>query len=150
MKNVLKASILSLSLAFLLTGCESKSSKTLSCSLSNDVNSMMSMSQTIEAVFKGSELTDINQNIKMTVKDDYVSYIDSMADGVRNQYEEIKDKDGVEFKVEVKDNVIDTTLNAELKKLDDAAKKKLSINNYESETYENAKKSLEAAGYTCK
>ena len=149
MKNVLKTSLLILSLMVLFTGCGSKT-KTLSCSMSSDVNTMMSMTQTIEAIFNGSELTNINQNIKMSVKDDYVSYIESMADGVKAQYDTVKDKDGVEFKVDVKDNIIDTTLNAELKKLDDETKKKLNISNYESETYENAKASLEKLGYTCK
>lgn len=148
MKKIFTVSIISLSLVCLLTGCSSK--KTLTCTISEDTNSMLSMSQTVNAVFSGSKVTNLNQNIKMTVNDEYTSYIDQMADGVRNQYADIKDKSGVEFDVKVTDNVIDTTLNAELAKLDDETKNKLKITNYDSVNYEDAKKELEELGYTCK
>lgn len=149
MKNILKNSVIALSFLFLLTGC-SKSTKTLTCTMSDEVDDKMSLTQTIVTKFDNDTVTNIDQNIKMTVKDDYVSYIEQMAEGVRNQYADIKDKDGIVFDVKVNGNVIDTTLNAELSKLDDASKKKLNVNGSSKSTYEEGKKSLEQAGYTCK
>ena len=151
MKKILKASILSFALLFLLTGCESTAEKkTLSCTMSEDTNDMFSMTQTVETVISDNKATNINQNIKMNVNADYVAYIEAMAQGVRDQYADVQGKDGVEFDVKVEGNVISTTLNAELDKLDDETKTRLSMNGSDSLSYEAAKKSMEKSGYTCK
>lgn len=149
MKKIVSSLLLSVTLILVSTGCASES-KTLTCTMEDNANNMFSMVQTEEAVFDGDKLVQLNQNIKMTVKDEYVQYIENMAQGVRDQYAKIQDKDGVKFSVTVEGNVIDTTINAEIAKLDDETKAALSMKNIESTTYAGGKKSLEQVGYTCK
>ena len=149
MRNVLKVGLLSMFLMLLSTGCGAKT-KTLTCNKTSDENDKTSMSQDVEVIFKDDKITDINQKIKMTIKDKYQAYVDVMADSVRKRYDSLKDKEGIEFKVTVKDNVIDTVLNAKLDQIDEDAKKQLSIENISSKTYEETIKSLEDSGYNCK
>ncbi len=147
MKKLVLTGVLAASL-LVSTGCEK--TKTLECSYSQDT-SIYSMKQDISATFKGEKLSTIDQTVKMTIADKYTAYMDKMLESAKKQYESYENKKGLSIDVKQDGSDIIVSMNMEPAKMDKETLKKVSgTDDYSTETYENAKSSLEKRGYTCK
>ena len=147
MKKLVLTGVLAASL-LVSTGCEK--TKTLECSYSQDT-SIYSMKQDISATFKGEKLSTIDQTVKMTIADKYTAYMDKMLESAKKQYESYENKKGLSIDVKQDGSDIIVSMNMEPAKMDKETLMKVSgTDDYSTETYENAKSSLEKRGYTCK
>lgn len=147
MKKIVLTGVLAASL-LVSTGCEK--TKTLDCSYTQDT-SIYSMKQDMKATFKGKKLSTIDQTVKMTIADKYVAYMDKMVESAKAQYSDYEDKKGVTIDVKQEGSDIIVSMNMEPSKMDSKTLKKISgTDDYSTETYENAKSSLEKRGFTCK
>lgn len=131
-----------------LTGC-GQSTKTLSCSMEDSSSEDMKMTQTVEAKFNGDEVENIEMVSTIEVSGIYVDYVDTLQESLEEEFEIFKNKDGVTFKTENKDNVVKAIIKADLTKMDEDTKEELNMVDT-SGSYEETKKQMEEEGYTCK
>lgn len=144
MKNVI---ILGLScLSLLMTGCDS--SNRLNCTLEQDVSGN-TVKQNIVATFSGDNVLNLTMNVETILEEQYIEHIDTFVDQIDMQFENYKGKKGITTNTAKKDNSVVFNMDINVDEMDDDAKNTLGIVDTES-SYEDAKKSLENAGYTCK
>lgn len=130
----------------LLSGC---GSKTLVCTRSNDYSDEMKMNQTVKASFKGDHVSKLSIDMDVTLGENYMEYRDELKASVQDEFESLKDTDGVSYNAVDTNNGFKFNLDANISKLDDNSKKELDIVNTE-QSYDDAKKEFESEGYTCK
>ena len=150
MKKMVKLGVFAALALVLVTGCGSKSNeKVLTCTMTDDSNSMMEMNQTVKATFSKDKATKVNLVMKVKLSDEYKSYAKTFSTMLESQFTKLKDQKGVSYKTDSKDNVITFTLDADLTKMDDEAKDALDIGDTTG-TYKETKKAFENEGYKCK
>lgn len=147
MKRFLKLGIPVLSLTLLLTGCGN--TKTLECSMKDDSNDGMVLNQKVKVSFDGDNVTKVDMDMKMTVDEEYSDYMDMMEDSLKEQFEDIESKKGITLKTSTKGNDINISFVADLTKMDKDTKEELDIVDTEA-SYDEAKKTFEDEGYSCK
>ncbi|MCI9110435.1 MAG: YehR family protein [Bacilli bacterium] len=131
-----------------LTGCGG--TETLSCTKEDDAATGKTVT-TMDATFEGDKTTKVDMNITMELKDQYKSYKDQMVKALETQFASYEGKDGVEVKTSSKDSKVSVDVKVDTTKMKDADAKSLFGFSTESKQSKNdAKKSLEAEGYTCK
>lgn len=132
-------------LFILCTGCGEKK---LECEMTSK-ESGITMEQKVNATFGGAKLKEMDMKIDVLLDDKMKDYSDEMVKSFDKEFASYKDKKGVEFKLEEKEDRISISVKANLKEMDDEARKALDVDS-DYDTYENAKKDLEKEGYTCK
>lgn len=129
-----------------LTGC---GSKTLSCTKEDNSNEDLKMTNKIEAKFSKDKITKMVTVVEVKADGIYKKHVDSLKKSLEEQFTDVKDKKGVTFKTDVKDNTISLRLDVNVKEMDADSLEELNIMET-TQKYEDAKKSLEKDGYTCK
>lgn len=132
---------LSLCAALLLTGC---GGKTLKCTRTEE-ESGMKMSEEIVAKFKEDKISSIVLNAEIEVPDDMKELMDAFKSSLEEEFKGDNYKDA-KVKIETKDNRIIAKVEMDATKL---TKEQLEDINLK-DTFEEAKKSLEEQGYSCK
>ena len=130
----------------LLSGC---GSKTLVCTRSNDYSDEMKMNQTVKTSFKNDHVSKLSIDMDVTLGENYMEYREELKTSVQDEFNDLKDTDGVKFSTVDTSNGFKFNLEANVSKLDSTSKKKLDIIDTE-QSYDDAKKEFESEGYTCK
>ena len=146
MKNFMKVCTLALVLV-LVSGCGSKSN-VLTCTMKEE-ESGMKMTSTAKMTFDKDKATKINLVMSVDLDDSMKNYVKLMATSLESQFSELKDKKGVTLKTNTKDSNVTVTIDADLTKMDKAAKDALDLDGTDG-NMKDAKKALEKAGYKCK
>ncbi len=134
--------------AGILTGCGG--TETLSCTKEDEAATGKTVT-TMDATFEGNKTTKVDMNITMELKDQYKDYKDQMVTALENQFATYKDQEGVEIKTSSKDSKVSVDLKVDTTKMKDSdAKSLLGFGTDSKQSKEDAKKSLEDEGYTCK
>ena len=147
MKNFLKVSVLALVLV-LVSGCGSSNGKVLTCTM-NEEESGMKMANTVKMTFEKDKATKVNMVIKITLDEQYKSYMSMFKSAIDAQYADIKDEKGVSYKTDTKGSVVTFTIDADLAKMSDKAKEKLDFGDATG-SYADNKKAAEKSGFKCK
>lgn len=126
-----KLILLSLMAVLALTGCGKKE---LSCTMSSTENGVK-MEQTLEVKFDGDTLDDVNIVMDMEIPES----LSSSMDLLKSTYE------ALDFKVEETSKGLKLTADGDSKYI----KENLNLGETKA-SYDDTKKRLETAGYTCK
>lgn len=133
----------------ILTGCGG-STETLSCSKEDDVATGKTITK-MDATFEGNKTTNIDMNITMELKDQYKNYKNQMVEALETQFASYKEKDGVEIKTSSEDSKVSVDVKVDTNKMKDVdAKNLFGFSTTAKQSKKDAKKDLEAEGYTCK
>lgn len=136
-------------LSLALVGCKNKNnSETLKCSMEKEEASN-NIVQTLEASFEQDKVISINMKIQTLLNEKYVPYIDSFVTQMEEQFSNYKDKKGITSNVYQDESSVTISISFNINNLDEETKNELGFIDT-NDTYENAKKSLEKSGYTCK
>ena len=146
MKNFLKVSVLALVLV-LVSGCGS-SGKVLTCTQTEE-ESGMKMVNTVKMTFEKDKATKLDMEVKITLDDEYKSYMSMFTSAFESQYKSLKEEKGVSYKSDTKGNTATFTVNADLTKMSKDAKDKLGFGDATG-SYSDNKKAAEKEGYKCK
>ena len=146
MKNFLKVGVLALVLV-LVSGCGAKE-KVLTCTMTNEETGMKS-DQTMKVSFKDNKASKVNMTMKMTLDDEYASYLSSVKSMMDSEFEEFTSKTGVKYDSKTDKNTININLELDVTKVSESDLKDMNFDNSLG-TYDEVKKSLEGSGYTCK
>lgn len=138
--------IIILTSVLFLTGC---GGKTLKCSMVNDANEELKINQDIIVDFKEEKMVKLNMKISVDLSDNYASYADELEKNFKNEYEKYNDKEGLEVKTTKNKKKVSLDFSANLEKMSDKDKEELDIVD-SGQTMNDAKTSLEEAGYSCK
>lgn len=130
----------------MLTGCQ-KTEK-LNCTKTETSSENLQLRESLNLTFKGNEVTEMEIYSEIEISGSYVNYIEDLATSLKQQYIDLEGKKGIEFTTNQIDNVLSVSIHADLKKMDKEAKEELSIGSVK-QSLEDAKKELEAEGYTC-
>lgn len=134
-----------------LVGCNSKStndSKVLKCSSTKTVGSTVSI-QDYEIFFKKEKLDRLSMSIDVTLDDHDEVTRDNLENEVSNAFADYKNRDGVSYSSNVKDNGFNVRLDVNFSKLNDQDKASISIINYEK-SYDEIKSEFENNDFSCK
>lgn len=131
---------------FLLTGCQNEK---LECSKTSKGTDNLNMVETMNLTFKFNEVTNMSIKSKINIYGKYVNYVDDLEIMLKEQYKDLQNKKGISFKTEKEKTAISIKINANIKKMDEEAKKELSIINTKK-SKEKTKEELENQGYKCK
>lgn len=142
-----------LSCVFVLTlaGCGSKSSngtKVLECSSIGPVGSASS-EQTYKVYFDSERVEKLSVNISVTLNEQDDVTRDNLESDVSNAFADYKNRDGVSYSSNVKDNGFNVRLDVNFNKLSDEDKASISIINSEK-SYDEIKSEFESDGFSCK
>lgn len=135
----------------LLVGCNSKSSDTgkiLSCESSNTVGSALS-EQSYKVYFNDDKVENlsININIFLNEQDDITR--DNLESDVSKAFDSYKNRDGVSYSSNIKDNGFTVKLDIYFNKLSDEDKASISIIDSQK-SYDEIKSEFESDGFICK
>ena len=142
MKKVLLLGVLTL----LITGC--KSTKFLNCTLKQQI-SENTIKQDISATFMGDNVSELTMSVETLLGEQYVEHIDDFVEQIDKQFEGYKGKKGITTETIKKDSSVIFNMNINVPEMNEESKNTLGIMDTES-SYDDAKKSLESNGYTCK
>lgn len=145
MKKIVLCSFVLIIIGFSI-GCNKV--EKLHCNKAEATSENLELRESLNITFKGNEVTQMTIYSEIKISGSYVNYIDDLAVSLKQQYVNLEGKKGIEFKTSTTDNVLSVTIDADLKKMDADAKKELSIGNVR-QSLKDAKKELEAEGYTC-
>lgn len=129
-----------------LTGC---GTKTLNCSMINDANEELKMTQNIITTYKKDSLTRMDMRIIVDFSDNYASYSDDLEKNLKETYQNYEGKKGIEINTTRKDKTVTLTFMADLDKMDNDTKKDFDLVGT-GEKLSEVKADLEQQGYTCK
>lgn len=129
-----------------LTGC---GTKTLNCSMINDANEELKMTQNIITTYKKDALTRMDMRIIVDFSDNYASYSDDLEKNLKETYQNYEGKKGIEIDTTRKDKTVTLTFMADLDKMDNDTKKDFDLVGT-GEKLSEVKADLEQQGYTCK
>lgn len=129
-----------------LTGC---GKKTLHCSMINDANKELKITQNIITRFQNNSMVEMDMRIIQDLSDNYASYADDIAKSLKEQYKKYENKEGIKFDIKNEGKKVVLTLTADLNKIDDQTKNQLDIAG-NGQKIEDVKLNLEQQGYTCK
>ena len=128
----------------ILTGC---GDKTLSCTKEEDISAGKA-TETQVITFSNDKINLYEAEMTIELNDAYKEYADLLLNSLEEPFSKFKDKKGIEYKTSKKDNSISITLNGEYSQMDEDTKKSFGV--AENYSFNEAKKSLENDGYTCK
>lgn len=135
--------ILPLLLLF-LTGC----SKKLNCTkVENETG--LNYNEEINVTFNKNKISNFSLKYDISLEEEYLSYVDTFKETLESTFSSLKDKKGIKYSVKDNKNGFVINMSANLKKLDNDVKKELNMIETD-ENYEEMKKDLISAGYTCK
>lgn len=129
-----------------LTGC---GTKTLNCSMINDANEELKMTQNIITTYKKDALTRMDMRIIVDFSDNYASYSDDLEKNLKETYKDYEGKKGIQIDTKRKDKKVTLTFMADLEKMDNDTKKDFNLVGT-GEKISEVKADLEQQGYTCK
>ncbi len=129
-----------------LTGC---GTKTLNCSMLNDANEELKMTQNIITTYKKDTLTRMDMRIIVDFSDNYASYSDDLEKNLKDTYKNYEGKKGIKIDTKRKDKTVTLTFMADLDKMDNDTKKDFDLVGT-GEKLSEVKADLEQQGYTCK
>ena len=129
-----------------LTGC---GTKTLNCSMLNDANEELKMTQNIITTYKKDTLTRMDMRIIVDFSDNYASYSDDLDKNLKDTYKNYEGKKGIKIDTKRKDKTVTLTFMADLDKMDNDTKKDFDLVGT-GEKLSEVKADLEQQGYTCK
>ncbi len=133
-----------------LVGCNSKStnnSKVLKCSSTKTVGSTVSI-QDYEMIFKKEKLDRLSMSIDVTLDNPDDVTRDNLESEVSNAFADYKNRDGVSYSSNVKDNGFSIKLDVNFGKLSDQDKASISIINSEK-SYDEIKAEFESDDFSC-
>jgi len=131
----------------LTTGCGK--TKVLKCSMTTDTTGV-SVVQSLNATFKGKEVTDMDLILDYKVEKNYTSYINQMMSGAKGQFDStFGNKKGIVVKSDKSSSGFTYKISIDFSKVDDATKKELNLGDTTGD-YNATKKEIEKQGYTCK
>lgn len=145
MKKIVLCSIIFITMSF-LTGCH-KTEK-LHCNKAEATSENLELKESLNITFRGNEAIHMSIYSEIKVTGSFVNYIEDLATSLKTQYAGLEGKKGIDFQTGNMDNTLSITIEANLKEMDTAGKKELSIQNVK-QSMKDAKKELEAKGYTC-
>lgn len=128
----------------ILTGC---GDKTLSCTKKEDMSAGKATEKQV-ITFSNDKINLYDAEMTIKLNDNYKDYADLLLKSLEEPFSEFKDKKGIEYKTSKKNNIISVTLSGKYSQMDEDTKKSLGI--AENYSFDEAKKSLEDDGYTCK
>jgi len=132
----------------MLTGCGG--TEQLSCTKEDDAATGKTITK-MDATFEGNKTTTVDMTVTMELKDQYKNYKDQMVKALETQFSSFQDKDGVEVKTDSKDSEVSVNVKVDTTKMKDAdAKSLFGFSTKSKQSKDDAKKSLENEGYTCK
>lgn len=127
-----------------LTGC---GSKTLTCTR-NKKESIYNLTEKITANYGMFSIKTVDINMEMELTDNKFVSAELLENTLKGTYKELEDN-GAKVDIKSKDNKVIVDINLDLDKIDSKKLKKINLYDTE-ESYEDAKKSFEKLGYTCK
>jgi len=131
-----------------LTGCGG--TETLSCTKEDDAATGKTITK-MDATFEGNKTTNVDMTVTMELKDQYKDYKDQMVKALETQFASYQDKDGVEVKTDSKDSQVSVNVKVDTTKMKDSdAQSLFGFSTKSKQSKDDAKKSLENEGYTCK
>lgn len=133
-------------LAMLMTGCSSN--KELNCTIDQSAAGN-TVSQNMVATFSGDKITKLTMKVETKLADEYVPYIDTFVSQIDAQFENYKDKKGITTNTTKEDSSVIFDMTVDVDKMDDESKDALGIVDVTG-SYNESKKALASAGYTCK
>lgn len=151
---------LCLAMVGLVTGCEEETAgnekeqekqpeeRVLQCT-STDSQEGVVMNNSIEAVFKGEEVTEMTVKVDAVLEDEYVEYKQIFIDSLEESFASYKEVPGIEVKTSDKDNVVTITIKADLVNMTEEDKEKMDMVDTKG-SLEATKTELETQGFTCK
>jgi len=132
----------------MLTGCGG--TETLSCTKEDEAATGKTVT-TMNATFEGNKTTKVDMEVAMELKDEYKSYKDQMVKALETQFSSYQNKKGVEVKTKADDKKVSVNVKVDATKIKDSdAKTLFGFSTDAKQSKADAKKSLEAEGYTCK
>ena len=148
MKGFLKFGVLALVLV-LVSGCGSTSKgKVLTCTMSEKEESM-SMKMTLKATFKDDKATKVSVDSEVTIDDDMSSYVEVFKSAFDAQFKTYAEKDGVKYSSKSSGKTVSFTIEVDKNKVSKEDLEAMDMDGADG-TYDEAKESLEKAGWSCK
>lgn len=132
----------------ILTGC---GGKTLTCT-NSESTSGLSMDQKIVATFNGEKVSRMKLEVEAKATSDlYKKNWDTLAKTLEEQYSN-KNKDGIKVTTSNKNYTYKISIDIDVKKAKDEDLKDYDLDGIASnkDSYDDAKKELESAGFKCK
>lgn len=134
-----------------LAGCGSNSSngnKTLECSSTGPVG-IASSEQNYKIYFDNESVVKLSIDINVTLNEQDDITRDNLENDVSNAFDVYKNRDGVSYSSNVKDNGFNVRLDVNFNKLSDEDKASISLINSEK-SYDEIKNEFESDGFSCK
>lgn len=142
-----------LALGLLTSGCGKE--KVLECNMS-DNSTGLGTEQSIKVTFGKDSVSKLELSMTMTVDEEYVDYMDTLVDGLKEEFSSMEEQKGITVSTDTKDNVISFDVVADVAKMDEEAMEALDFEGINEklddidEAYEELKEEFEGQGYTCK
>ena len=148
MKGFLKYGVLALVLV-LVSGCGSTSKgKVLTCTMSENSEGM-DMAMTMKATFENDKATKVTMDTKVTVDESMASYVDMLKSTFDAQFKAYAEKDGVKYSSKASGKTVSFTIEIDEKKVSKEDLEAMEMDGANG-SYDEAKSSLETAGWSCK
>ena len=146
----MKRFYLGLACILFLVGCGSKASNgsILECSSSNTIGSTLS-DQNYKIYFNGEKVEKLSVDIKVSLSDSDDVTRDNLERDVSSAFDDYRNRDGVSYSSNIKDNGFNVVLDVDYNSLSDEDKASISLINSEK-SYDDIKNELESDGFICK
>lgn len=134
-----------------LTGCGSKvsdNSKVLECNSTNTVGSTLT-EEVYKIHFDGDKVDKFSMNINVTLNETDDVTRDNLENEVNSAFGNYKNRDGISYSSNIKDNGFTVKMDINYSKLSDDDKAYITIINSEK-SYDDIKVELENSGFSCK
>lgn len=134
-----------------LTGCKYKSannSRILECSSTNSLGSTLT-EEVYRIHFEEEKVEKFSMNLSVTLDEPDDTTRDNLENDVNNAFGNYKNRDGISYSSNIKDNGFVIKMDINYDKLSDEDKAYINIINSEK-TYDDIKLELENSGFSCK
>lgn len=133
----------------LVSGCGTKENKILECSMIDNQTEGISLTHKVEAIYNNNELQNIIFNYEIIFANEYIEYIDEISTSFKEQFTYLENQNGITMTDEIKENIFNLNIKADLTRMDIETKEALDIVGNNND-YKSTKLDFEEKGYTCK
>ena len=109
----------------------------------------ISLTHKVEAIYNNNELQNIIFNYKIIFANEYIEYIDEISTSFKEQFTYLENQNGITMTDEIKENIFNLNIKADLTRMDIETKEALDIVGNNND-YKSTKLDFEEKGYTCK
>ena len=147
MKKIIKFGVLAAVLV-LVSGCGGSKGKVLKCTLSESEDNM-NVNMTIKVNYDEEKATKATIENDVKFGKELKDYADELKESYDEQFEELADKEGVEYTSSAKDGKVNYKVSIDVNKISEEVLKDMHMSDL-NKTYEETKAALEKDGYSCK